>query len=164
MNMQMLRMIVVTALVVLQVSMIGASPQKPNKLYNVKKIYVCEYEANDKAAEIETRRKSDLRKELLIVGFEIVDDARDADAILNEEIQAEVVIDGPQPDPPRYIYEFKLTLPNNDVAWHTKFNVRSRLKAVQVNEQAAKRFTQRLLEDWLKSAKKAGLIVGDKVS
>lgn len=83
---------------------------------------------------------------------------------LHDKIQAVIVVDGPQPDPPKYIYDFNLTFPNNDVVWHTRLNVRSRLRQAEVNEQAAKRFTQRLLDGWLKSAKRAGLPVGDKVS
>lgn len=143
-------------------AIILASPQSLNDLYHVKKIYI--EDSGTSVTQTRLAWMSDLRKELTRVGFEIVDNTRFADAILNDEVQAVVVLDGPQPDPPQNIYLFKLTTRNNVVVWQTKVNVRSRLKTDEVNAEAARRFAERLLQAWLKSARRSGLKVGNKVS
>src|SRR5712692_2348428 len=135
-----------TLLIVFLDTMVFASPKKVNELYHVKKIYIWnESETAGTPARIEWL--SDLKRELTNVGFLPVDNANEADVILHDEIQEEVVVDGPQPDPPKYFFDFKLTFRNDDVVWHTKFKVRSRLKPTEVNEQAAKQLSQRLLGD-----------------
>ena len=129
-----------------------------DKLYTVKKIYV----GNELKEEVTPPRRewiSDLRKELTRVGFVTVDDAADADAILDGENQGEIVLDGPQPDPPKYFFKYQLRFRNRETVWQTKFTIRSRLGPDEVNEQAANRIARILLTSWLKSARAAGLYV-----
>jgi hypothetical protein len=125
----------------------------------VKKIYIEMTQTQPRLSWI-----SVMRTELTKVGFVVVDNAHDADAILDDEVQGVVILDGPQPDPPEHVYEFRLTLPNNVTVWRTEFKIRSRLEVDDVNKQAAKRLAGQLVNAWLKSARKAGLAVGDKVS
>ena len=145
-------------LIVFLGTMVIASPPR-NELYRVKRIYIETTQTQPRLAWI-----SEMRMELTKVGFVVVDNAQDADAILGDQVQGVVVLDGPQPDPPEHVYGFRLTLPNNVTVWRTEFKIRSRLEADDVNKQAAKRFAGRLLDAWLKSARRAGLAVGDKVS
>jgi hypothetical protein len=145
-------------LIVFLATMVIGSPPK-NELHRVKKIYIEPTQTQPRLAWV-----SQMRTELTKVGFVVVDNTYDADAILDDQVQGVVVLDGPQPDPPERVYEFRLTLPNNATVWRTEFKIRSRLEADDVNKQAAKRFAGRLLDAWLKSARRVGLAVGDKVS
>jgi hypothetical protein len=145
---------------------LAASPRKDDNLYLVKRIYVAGEPlctVNEYCAAVEKRMNSYLRRELADVGFTTVDDVAKADAVLKGSIGEEVVLDGVQPDPPKYIYEYQLTYPNKERAWRTKFNIRSKANQAEVDGSAARKIAQNLLKAWQKSAKRAGLSVGDGV-
>jgi hypothetical protein len=82
--------------------MVIGSPPK-NELYRVRKIYIETTQTQPRLAWI-----SDIRGELTKAGFVVVDNTHDADAMLNDQVQGVVVLDGPQPDPPEHVYEFRV--------------------------------------------------------
>lgn len=160
---------VVTAMVCLPPSSscraAGALLQR-DKFHLVKKIYVAEekeYVLSETGAVKESRLISNLRRELTRVGFVVVDDPANADAVLKGEFGWNAVLDGPQPDPPEYFYEYQLLGAGNVRLWRSKFTLKSRLDESQVDQNAAAKIANKLLNEWLKSAKRAGLNVGIRV-
>ena len=121
------------------------------------------------------RMASLLEHELNSVGFEVVKDIHDADAELVGIIgaRASTPPDWPSdwPLPRRYVY--RLVLPANGdhddffnvkgKLWETDYKMNSEMLEDESDKQAASRVAEKLLKAWLKSAKNAGISVGDKV-
>ena len=144
----------------------AASLTQRKKLHLVKSIYVSEekeYELSEVGAVKQSRLISNLRDELVRVGFVIVNDAAGADATLKGEFGWNAVLDGPQPDPPEYYYEYQLVDAGNERLWQSKFTLKSKLDEWQVDRDAAAKIAGKLLSEWLKSAKRAGLNVSGRV-
>jgi hypothetical protein len=148
----------VTSLVVLLVLVVLVSDPSvsADELYLVKKIYIAkepfpsdtEYFINR-----EKRVRSGLKTELEREGFVVVDNADEADAILKLEYGEEIVLDGEQPDPPKYIYKYELALPGKKTIWQTGFNVRTRSGEEHADTEACRKFAERLAKKIEKSGK-----------
>lgn len=141
-----------------------ASSAKADNLYLVKKIYVLARGVSPEGLAEEEQMKSYLKQELTGFGFVVVDDEAEADATLIGTLGVWITLDGPQPDPPKYSFKYELTSSNNQRVWHTDFNISSRSNKDKVNRKAAQKIAKKLFEAWRKSAKKAGLNIGEKVT
>jgi hypothetical protein len=169
------------------------APEKSKALHQVKKIHIAqtsfnvvktedadgrqllkEEQARQQLEQAEARDKrmgSLLETELKRVGFEVVKDKKDAEAVLVGMI---VPLGGNQPGssgPRRYIYKL---MPQTYENFHDFFTGKGKLWEANVkmsdsriedesDRSAAVRIAENLLKAWLKSAQKAGLSTGDKV-
>jgi hypothetical protein len=143
----------------------SAPLKKFEHLYKVKKIYLAEGQASrDSQKEIAYRKQmnSYLKQELAKVGFEIVGEAKNADGVLDTVFGIWVVADGPPLDPPKYSYTCKLTSLDNELLWQDEINVSGQY-STKVDQKAAIKIAGNLRKAWRKSAKQAGLVVGDRV-
>ena len=121
------------------------------------------------------RMASLLQQELNRVGFEVVKDINDADAQLVGIIGARgsTPDDWPSdwPQPRRYLYRlmppakgghFKF-FSAKDKLWEAYYKMDIKMLADESDKQAASKVAENLLKAWLKSARNAGIAVGDKV-
>jgi hypothetical protein len=144
----------------------SASSTSDVNVYRVKRIFLQterDYELNAQGAAALTRLHSHLRKALLNLGFVVVESAADSDAVMDGDAGEWVTLDGPQPDPPKYSYQFWLRSSKHEVNWRTKFNVASRAPQEEVERKAMEKVAHNLFNSWKKSAAKAGIVVGDKL-
>jgi hypothetical protein len=108
-------------------------------LYRVKKIYIQSYPNVKEGMKVESFLKAELEKR----GFEIVNDASNADAILSGEVQAEIVLDGDGNIPAKSIYLYQLTLPNREIVWKGKIKFVSKQTVAEDNEYAARKIAKK---------------------
>ena len=165
-------------------------PQKSKALHHVKKILIVQsgfnivqtkdadgqrlmsdQQANEHLKNANARDKrmaSLLKAELIRAGFVVVEDEKEAEAVLVGMIVPTVV---KPPEPRHYIYKLMLpTLKNfhefiagKGKLWETDIKVNSSPIEEESDEKAATRIAENLLKGWLKSAKQAGLSTGNKV-
>jgi hypothetical protein len=131
---------------------------------------VREFFENEKARY--QRMASLLEQELRRVGFDVVKDVNDADAELVGIIGAR---SSSLPDAPdwnrRYVYRIMLPAKGqhfdffNDKGklWESDFRIDRKIVPDESDKRVAIKVADSLLKAWLKSAKKAGIPVGDKV-
>jgi hypothetical protein len=136
-------------------------------LHRVKKIFL-ETQKNDDMSEqgiaAFSGLHSVLKEALLSFGFTVVDNSADADAVMyGGNTIGWVVLDGPPMDPPKYGFQFWLTSSKYNVKWQTEFNISSRANASEVDRKAIQKAARNLFNSWKKSAKNAGIVVGDKL-
>jgi hypothetical protein len=127
------------------------------KLHQVRKIYVAkeeQYEVTEKFIAREKHINYNLKKELARNGFIITDELLEADAILSGSFGDIIVLDGPQPDPPEYHYEYQLTSRGKQRLWRTEFSIRSKAGDVDADEKAARRIVEKLVKAWQESRRK----------
>jgi len=114
-------------------------------LYRIKKIYIESYPNVKEEIKIDPFLKAELEKR----GFEIVNDASTADAILSGEVQAEIVLHGDGSIPDKSIYLYQLALPNKEIIWKSKIKFVSKPSIAENNKYAARKIAE-------KTAKKVG--------
>jgi hypothetical protein len=144
----------------------AATSLAQRKLHLVKKIYISEekeYVLSELGADKQNRLILNLGEELSRVGFVVIDDPMGADATLKGEFGWNAVLHGRQPDPPEYFYEYQLLGAENVRLWRSKFTLKSKREEPQVDKHAATKIAGKLLSEWLKSAKRAGLNVRGRV-
>jgi hypothetical protein len=143
---------------------VSASLIQPDNLHLVKRIRVAEESSSKEPAteqtELTRRLTLALKDELMAAGFVVVDNQEDADAVLSGKTYIWIVDDGPPDDPTRFTYEYQLTSPTAGRIWSTKFNIYSRSNWEEIDKAAAKKIVGRLLREWRRSAKRAGISKG----
>ena len=128
-------------------------------------------QANEHLSRADARDKrmvSLLTTELTRAGFVVVEDKKDAEAVLVGMI-APVVVNPPEPR--RYVYklmppthkDFLDFMAGKGKLWETEIKINSSPIEDESDKKAATLIAEKLLNGWLKSAKKAGLTTGDKV-
>jgi len=167
-----------------------AEPQKSKALHHVKKIQIVQSglnivktqdaygqrlmtndQANEHLKKAEARDKrmvSLLKAELEKAGFVVVDDKKDAEAVL-VGMTAPTVVN--HPEPRRYVYKLMSPAHENFLdfiagkgkLWETEIKINSSPIEDESDKKAAVMTAEKLLKKWLKSAKEAGLSTGDKV-
>ncbi|HKC64449.1 MAG TPA: hypothetical protein VKB86_12475 [Pyrinomonadaceae bacterium] len=94
----------------------------------------------------------------------MVDNIADADAVMYGGNTSEwIVIDGPQPDPPKHGFQFWLSSSKYNFKWETEFNISSRAGEMEVGRKAVGKAVWNLFKAWKKSARKGGIIVGNRL-
>ena len=97
-------------------------------------------------------------------GFVVVDTESNADAVMEGGNEFEwITLDGPQPDPPKHGFRFRLASMKFGVTWQTEFDIASRAKELEVERKGAQKAAQNLFNAWKKSAKKAGINIRDRL-
>jgi hypothetical protein len=144
-----------------------ASFSASNNLYVIRKIYLRklsqDYGISTEVAAEDEQIRAYLKQVLTTFGFVVIDDETKAEATMTGEFGEWVTLDGPQPDPPRYSFAYKLTLANKQQVWRTSFNISGRENKDSVNQKGIQKVAENLFKAWRKSAKNAGLNVNDKV-
>jgi hypothetical protein len=131
--------------------------QRKNSLAQIQKIYLAKYAATQVDAQFRNREDriiSLLKEALEKEGFILVSDKAEADAVLSGTLGIAIVLDGPQPDPPQYQYEYQLLSAKNQKLWETKFSIRSRHGEKDADQKAAKKLAEKLSGAWRKSNQK----------
>ena len=104
-----------------------------------------------------------MREALTRYGFFIVDDRSEADAVLyGANTIGWVVLHGPQLDPPKYGFEFWLSSSKYNFKWKTKFDISTHADQSELDRKASEKAVHNLFSAWKRSAKHAGVVVGDK--
>lgn len=136
------------------------------RLHRVRKIFLrieTNYQTNEGAMSSLKRLPVVLKEALENLGFAIVDDLAEADAVMDVDTEEWVSLDGPQPEPPKYRFRFRLSSSKYRVKWQTEFNIRSDADESEVENKATQKLAQNLFKAWKKSATMAGIIVRDKI-
>ena len=134
---------------------VDATPRSVNESNPVRKIYIAKAEPFENREPFISRWKrfnSYLKQELTRFGFIVVDEKANADAILSGNFGEEVMVDGPQANPPKLYYDFELILPTNEKVWRIEFDVRSR-SGVLADEKAARKIAEEMSTAWQESWK-----------
>jgi hypothetical protein len=136
-------------------------------LYRVRKIYLAT-QKNDDLSEQGIVAFISLRPALTEAlsgyGFTVVVDPTEADAVMyGGNTIGWVVLDGPPMDPPKYGFQFWLTSAKHNFKWRTEFNISSHENESEVGRKAVMQATRNLFQAWKKSAKRAGILVGDRL-
>ena len=127
-------------------------------LHSVKKISLSRVyvpETNPEGVAQQERLITYFKDELARVGFSVVDDPSEADAVLSGQFGGWIVFDGPSYDPPKYFYEYELTQ-NGARVWKTSVNVRSKA-VIEADRKGVRKVVLRLCRDWDKAARKSGV-------
>jgi hypothetical protein len=107
----------------------------------IKKIYI-EAVANVKE---EIRIDPYLKAELEKRGFQIVDDAAKADAILSLiTAQGEIVLHSAENVPHKSIYQYQLALPDKKIIWKSKLKFISKPSFTEEQEYVAGKFAEKI--------------------
>lgn len=138
-------------------------------LYRVRKIFLetrtqgnGDLSENGMAAFASLR--PDLKTALSSYGFTVVDNAAEADAVMyGGNTIGWIVLDGPPLDSPKYGFQFWLSSSSYNFKWQTEFNIRSRGNESEISRKAVHKAALNLFREWKKSAKNAGIVVGDKL-
>jgi hypothetical protein len=149
-----------------------AQPNVDANLYRVRKIFletqntvVTKEDLSDGGMTESRSMHPPMRDALIRYGFVIVDDPADADAVFyGANTIGSVVLDGPQLDPPKYGFEFWLFSSKDNFKWKTKFDISTHASETEGARKATDRSVRNLFSAWKRSAKRAGLVVGDKVT
>ncbi|MEO6390881.1 MAG: hypothetical protein ABIP75_03455 [Pyrinomonadaceae bacterium] len=104
-----------------------------------------------------------MRKELAKYGFVVVDDREKADAVLFGIVNEVSPVNGRAPNPPKYRYEYRLESIEGAVLWKATSLVSNRSKAL-ADQRGLEKIVGGLFKEWKKSATRAGIVVGNKVS
>ena len=129
----------------------ASSPNdESSKLYSVRRIFIEEI-SNIKAV---SKVEPFLKRELQRSGFIIVEDRREADAILTGQIKVELVLHGDGSVPEKAIYEYELRLTNDVMVWKGEVKFPARRNLAEENEYAAQKIAEKISRDWKKSAKR----------
>ena len=121
------------------------SQSNVNRPYQVKKIYI---EAIAKVKE-EQRIEPYLKSELEARGFEIVDGASKADAILSlVNAQGEIVLDSDENIPRKSIYQYQLALPDKKIIWKTKIKFVSKPTMAEENKYVARNLAEKIAKKY----------------
>jgi hypothetical protein len=131
-------------------------------LHKVKKIYIAEQKNLPPDVDSGVRLDRIMRKELAKYGFVVVDDRGKADAVLFGQVEEAAAINGRVPDPPKYLYEYRLETNANAVLWTMTLFASNRSKAV-ADQRGLQQIAAGLFKEWKKSAARAGIRVGNKV-
>jgi hypothetical protein len=79
----------------------------------------------------------------------------EADAILRGGFGYVVVLDGMQPSPPEYWYEYELLSRNKEKLWGDRVTIRSKSGEGEADKRASERLIEKLHRKWRESEKKA---------
>ena len=99
-------------------------------------------------------QRDPLTRQLRKVGFDIVNDRSQADAILTIFAQAEIVVDGDGSIPNKSIFTYELRLPNNTLVWKHRIKFVSRRTSAEDDNYAAQKMAAKLLKDKEASARR----------
>jgi hypothetical protein len=157
--------------VALAARQVGAQTNVDGNLYRVHKIFLetqntaVTREDLSERGMIESRSLDPFMREALTkYGFVVVNNAADADAVLyGANTGALVVLDGPQPDPPGYTYEFWLYSAKYSFKWKTKVDLSTHASETERGRKATQKAVHNLFSAWKKSASRAGVVVADRV-
>lgn len=128
--------------------------QRKPPLAQIQKIYLAKYTATQVDAQFRSREDrliTSLKEALEKEGLTLVSDKAAADAVLSGTLSITIVLDGPQPDPPQYVYEYQLQSANNQKLWETTFSIRSKRGEQDADQKAAKKVAEKLGKAWRKS-------------
>ncbi len=157
------------ALLFCPASSLNAKTSNEVNLHQVKKIFLeTRTQSNGDLSDIGMAAFANLRpalKEALLgYGFTVVDNLADADAVMyGGNTFGWVAIDSPPIDPPKYGFQFWLSSSKYTFKWQTEFNIKSRGNESEVDRKAVQKAAQNLFQSWKRSAKKAGIVVGDRL-
>ena len=149
---------------------LNAKPSEEVNLYRVRKIFLetrtqGNGDLSDTGMAAFANLRSVLKEELSGYGFMVVDNMADADAVMyGGNTFGWVVLDGPQLDPPKHGFQFWLSSSKYNFKWKTEFNIRSHSNESGINRKAVRKAAQNLFQAWKKSAKNAGIAVGDRLT
>jgi hypothetical protein len=124
--------------------------QPDQTLGRVNKIFVHSWPSSPRESQV-----ASVRRELRRVGFTVVDDSSQADAILTCEEQRQIVLDGDGSDPDKAIFNYSLSLPDGKPVWKHTVKFVSKSSPADDTNYAATRVAERLLKDREKSRRKA---------
>src|SRR5215510_2655800 len=143
----------------------ATSSNDDSNLHRVRTIFLEEKrndEMNQETLADLKRLNSVLKDALVNIGFMVVENVADADAVLAGDKTQWIILDGPQPDPPKYHFHYVLVSTRINVKWQTDFDVASRAQ-LEVEGKGMQKVAQNLFRAWKQSAKKAGIRVGDRL-
>lgn len=144
------------------VLVIAAKSKDDPNLHKVRSIYVGAQNSVESDADTATRLHSQLTRTLQDLGFTVIDNQTDADAVITGEIGWIVTFDAPQHDPPRYGYHYRLESSRYSVTWETELDAGAKSKP-EADGIGLQRVGRNLFNAWKKSATKAGILVGKKL-
>jgi hypothetical protein len=139
-----------------------AKPKDDPNLYKVRSIYLGPQNSVESDADTATRLRSELTRTLQDLGFTVVENQSDGDAVITGEIGWVITFDAPQHDPPRYGYHYRLESSRYGVIWEIELDAGARSKS-EADRIGLQRVARNLFNAWKKSATKAGIVVGKKL-
>jgi hypothetical protein len=116
----------------------ASSRKADEQLKNLKTIHV-QQSAYGKPGDRGSLFSATLRLELSRKGYKVTEDVADADAILSGTLGDVIAIDGEQPDPPQYGYQYQVASKGKVTLWRTEFKLRSRSGSDDADQKAAVR-------------------------
>jgi hypothetical protein len=128
---------------------VGAA-QPDLTLARVNKIFVHSWPTSPRESQV-----ASVTRELKRVGFTVVDDPSQADAILTCEEQREIVLHGDSNDPDKSIFNYSLSVPDGKPVWKHTVKFVSKSSPADDTDYAATKVAERLLKDHEKSRRKA---------
>ena len=139
--MQRTRQIFLVAVYLVVAGSVGAAQTDPT-LGRVNKVFVHSWPTSPRESQI-----ASITRELKRVGFTVVDDSSQADAILTCEEQRQIVLDGDGSDPEKAIFNYSLSLPDGRRVWKHTVKFVSKRSPAEDTDYAARKIAERLLKD-----------------
>jgi hypothetical protein len=128
---------------------IGAA-QQDLTLSRVNKIFVHSWPSSPRESQV-----APVTRELKKVGFTVVEDSSQADAILTCEEQRQIVLHGDGSEPDKAIFNYSLSLPDGRPVWKHTVKFVSKSSPADDAAYAATKVAERLHKDREKSLRKA---------
>ena len=147
--MQRTRQLFLVAIYLVVAASVGAA-QPDLTLARVNKIFVHSWPSSPRESQV-----ASVTRELKRVGFTIVDDSSQADAILTCEEQRQIVLDGDGSEPDKAIFNYSLSLPDGRPVWKHTVKFVSKSSPTDDTDYAATKVAERLNKDREKSRSKA---------
>jgi hypothetical protein len=153
---------------------VAVPPNQSTQLHLIKRIYIQKDDGKSDPKSLARMKliNAALKIDLTEVGFEVVEDAAKADAVMTRKAETwsqPRVIEPPSPAgyTRKYAYEYKLILPNGKKVWSFGYSFNydtTTMTDESTPDLDATLFASKtLLQDWLKSAAKAGVKINGRV-
>lgn len=134
-----------SALIILLIVLV--SPSFAQELHAIKKLAVAhsDFPANTEySMKRERHFRSVLANALLDFEIALVEGTDVPEAVLHTECSEEIVLDGVQPNPPKYFYKFEIRATNKQLLWRTAFQIRTSAGEEVADLNACHKLAERL--------------------